>query len=241
MAASSLPQRCPACVDDPREFLAPKRNNQIVDITGRQFNRLTPEHFLGMSKRRAAYWCCLCLCGNHRIILGASIRSGASPSCGCLTKEHQLAMCLTHGMTHSPEYQSWSHMRSRCTNPLDDRYSDYAGRGITVCIEWLESFETFYADMGPRPCGTSIERRDNMLGYYKENCYWATATEQQNNMRLNRFITWQGETLSIAEWSRRTGIPRNRLTKRLDTGWSMARVFSYAHLKPGPKPSMERL
>lgn len=83
----------------------------------------------------------------------------------------------------TPEYQAWASMRQRCLNPKSQRFHDYGGRGITVCKEW-ESFEQFYADMGPRPSSDhSIDRIDNDSGYSPVNCKWSTRSEQQKNKR----------------------------------------------------------
>lgn len=70
----------------------------------------------------------------------------------------------------------------RCTNPKDPRFHNYGGRGITVCPEWSD-FWTFVEDMGNRPDGHTLDRKDNDLGYFKENCRWATAKEQACNRR----------------------------------------------------------
>lgn len=77
----------------------------------------------------------------------------------------------------------WKAMIQRCTNPNDRRWKDYGGRGITVCQRWRESFEAFYADMGPRPDGLSIDRVNNDRGYSPQNCQWATREQQARNKR----------------------------------------------------------
>jgi hypothetical protein len=85
-----------------------------------------------------------------------------------------------HGMKGSPEYRTWKAMKTRCFNPNSQYFSCYGGRNITVCERWANSFESFYADMGPKPGpGYSIERKDNSLGYAPSNCRWATAKEQR--------------------------------------------------------------
>lgn len=86
----------------------------------------------------------------------------------------------------SPTYRAWCKMKSRCYNPNYVNYAAYGGRGITVCSEWLNSFETFLADMGERPeriDALSLDRIDNSLNYSKDNCRWATAQEQASNKR----------------------------------------------------------
>lgn len=89
----------------------------------------------------------------------------------------------SHGMTKTPEYRAWASMRQRCANPKSARYDNYGGRGISVCDRW-QSFEAFFADMGPRPTSEhSIDRIDNDGNYEPGNCHWATRSEQQQNKR----------------------------------------------------------
>jgi len=76
-------------------------------------------------------------------------------------------------------------MKQRCLNPNNDAYKDYGERGITVCNRWLD-FKNFYADMGDRPEGKELDRKDNDKGYYKENCRWATAAENVQNRRITK-------------------------------------------------------
>lgn len=134
-----------------------------------------------------------CSCGVEREFFRSNVSSGKSRSCGCLNKELAVARMERnkdafsrgnprHGMTRTPTHNSWLSMIQRCTNPSRGNYAYYGGRGITIAPEWLE-FERFYADMGTRPHGTSLERLDNNAGYGPDNCVWADKRQQARNRR----------------------------------------------------------
>ena len=126
----------------------------------------------------------------------------------------------THGLSGTPEYQAWKHMKARCFNPNHKAYSDYGGRGITVCDRWLY-FENFLADMGSRPTAKhSLDRIDNDGDYSSKNCKWSTKAEQQNNQRSNRLITIACVTLTIAQWTKKMGYSKKVIGDRLKAGWS---------------------
>jgi len=111
----------------------------------------------------------------------------------------------------SPLYAIWKQMRYRCSNPSHPDFRDYGARGITVCDRWQRDFLAFCQDMGPRPQGTSLDRRDNDGPYSPENCRWATPLEQSNNSRKNRFIEACGERLTVSQWARRLGWSREQV------------------------------
>jgi hypothetical protein len=135
---------------------------------------------------------------------------------------------LRHGYTkggrHSPEHATWTNMLQRCRPESADR-AMYFDRGIRVCDRWL-TFDNFIADMGPRPVGGSLDRRDNAKGYSPDNCRWATASEQARNRRSARLVTALGETMTLAAWAERTGINYATLKQRLKLGWSPDRAMS---------------
>lgn len=152
---------------------------QKIDMVGLVFERLTVlEEIKERNKHGHIMYMCICTCGNYVKVLGASLRSSSSKSCGCLQRE----VALKHGKFGSKVYMAWQQMKDRCFNPKNKRYRDYGGRGITVCSEWLK-FENFYSDMGDKPEGLSLDRINNNGNYNKENCKWSTPKEQANNRR----------------------------------------------------------
>ena len=132
----------------------------------------------------------------------------------------------THGMTESPEYNTWKGMKARCTNPKATGYDRYGGAGIMVCKRWLESFENFLEDMGARPEGKTLERVDGTKGYTRGNCRWATKSEQCNNRRGNVKLTYGGVTMGVFQWARKLGIKPATLKNRLRIGWSAEKALT---------------
>jgi len=164
-----------------------KSNSNKIPMLGKKFGRLTVLEEMGREKDGTILWKCICECGTVKIINGSSLRKGATRSCGCYNKELISKIItdinITHNMSKTSIYRTWSHMLGRCNNPTDARYADWGGRGIKVCVRWLR-FENFFKDMGEQLKGLTIERIDNDKGYYKKNCKWATYTEQNRNMRV---------------------------------------------------------
>lgn len=125
-----------------------------------------------------------------------------------------------------PNYNVWRSMLHRCYNTKAKQYEDYRGRGITVSNEWKIDFKQFSKDMGPRPQGTSIERKDNDKGYSKENCKWATRKEQQRNRRVNVYVTIEGITYLAIGLSEKVGIKTDTIVERAARGLSYEEVIS---------------
>src|SRR5581483_3139285 len=133
-----------------------------VDLTGKVFGRWTVLGFAGRGPRSVALWLCRCECGTERVVVCTNLKNGRSTNCGCFASEACGNRSRKHGMFRSPEYAAWQNMKKRCLDSSYRRFPDYGGRGITICARWLESFENFFADMGPRPSADhSIERKDN--------------------------------------------------------------------------------
>jgi hypothetical protein len=210
-------------MEKPLRIARPRhRTRQLGSLVGTTHAFLTvleerrTKHGLGKSRFEVLV---RCTCGAEKWVLERSVRSGGTQSCGsCASK--------THGGSKTPEYAVWRSMLARCSNPKHAAYANYGGRGIDVCDEW-RSFGAFLADMGAQPFkGASIERVDNSKGYCKDNCVWATTTEQARNRRTNRLLTVNGETKTIAEWAALAGIRHNTISYRLSTGWTPAAAVS---------------
>src|SRR5262249_33794008 len=125
----------------------------------------------------------------------------------------------THGESASLIYGIWKRMRLRCTSPIHRQYCYYGGRGITVCDEWLKSYEAFRDYMGPRPSPThSIERIDNSAGYKPGNVRWATQEEQLRNRRNTLMINYHGRCRTATEWSRELQVNAKTLQRWYHAG-----------------------
>lgn len=169
-------------------------------------------------------WECLCGCGNIVIVRSSRIRRKTIKSCGCLTPGIISKSNTKHGKRFSGEYNTWVSMVSGCRDKNNDKYHRYGGRGIKICDSWLE-FKNFYKDMGSRPIGKQIDRKNNELGYFKENCRWVTSKENNRNRRDNRMITHNMESKCIAHWAEDIGMNKETLGGRLRAGWSIKRAI----------------
>jgi hypothetical protein len=201
---------------------------RTTDLTGTRWGRWT---VLGLSSRDAkhCFWNCHCDCGTDRIVAMATLRNGKSQSCGCLRLEVSQELNVTHGHTRGrripPEYLIWCAMKSRCYNPKVKSFKHYGGRGIRVCSEWRDDFARFLSDMGPRPTGTTIERKNNDGPYSPGNCVWATRGEQAANKRGVRHVTFGGATMPLAAAIRASGLRPRTVYRRIWRGWPEGRWF----------------
>lgn len=168
-----------------------------------------------------------CVCGNIVKLRASKVNTGKQKSCGCLKRSILSTASSTHGMSKTLEFKTWSSMKTRCYNPKADSYEDYGGRGITVCDEWLNSFETFYKDMGNKPYkNAQIDRIDNSKEYSKNNCKWVSCHQNNRNKRNNKILTYKGNSKSLAEWAEMYGLRRDTLLYRINANWSVEKALT---------------
>ena len=200
-----------------------------IDRTGQQYARLTVVSYSGTNPNGQSMWRCRCECGSAPFdVRGSCLSNGSTRSCGCLKRDIHRTLKLVHGDSAraktdpAHEYNTWCAMIQRCENPKSAGFASYGGRGITICREWRESYTRFLIDMGPRPSTAhSIERKNNDLGYAKNNCVWATRVEQSNNQRKTLRVVWNGETIAVSLLARRIGMKPQELRDRLARGWTL--------------------
>ena len=198
------------------------------DLKGQTFHRLTVVGFAGYMKespnshpsKTAAYWFAECTCNKSILVLGSSLLAGQTSSCGCFKRESSAEYCRRtkrkHGQVATKLYYVWTGLRTRCNNPRNTNFKYYGGRGITYAKEW-ESFENFcdWALASGYKDGLSIERIDVDGNYCPENCTWIPHSDQQKNKTNAVLITKEGETHSVAEWSRITGLTDSTIRNRV--------------------------
>ena len=205
-------------------------NLKFSDIMGKNNKKLTTEEFVKKAKEvhgdKYDYSKVDYINSKTKVCIICPIHGEfwQSPSdhinkkCGCNTCRRTKSKILTpiENKKQMREYSIWKDIHSRVTNKNLEHADRYIERGIDCCDEWMESFEQFYADMGPCPEGYSIDRINNDLGYSPDNCRWASCTEQsQNRGTFNKLFTYKGETKVLKEWARVLGIKYTTLYQRI--------------------------
>ena len=151
------------------------------ELVGHRFGSLMVVEEQGRTRDRFVLWLCRCDCGIEAVFASNRLSSGDAKSCG----NHRSEAKLTHGQSRSEPgrkasstYKAWMSMKARCYQVGGARYKDYGGRGIRVCERWRSNFANFFADMGERPLGYTLDRLDPDGNYEPGNCRWATPTQQ---------------------------------------------------------------
>lgn len=198
-----------------------------IDLVGNHYGRLHVQRFVGRDKFQRALWKCLCICGRTTIVASANLRQGYTKSCGCLWNEMNQGITLNENGKQTHLYQIWNGMKQRCSNKNHAGYHNYGGRGIAVCKQW-QRFSSFYkwSIANGYIDGLSINRINSERGYEPSNCHWTPRNAQGRNTRRLHLVTHKGETHSLAEWSRLTGINYSALCARIRRGWGPTRLLT---------------
>lgn len=200
----------------------------MTDLTNKRFGRLTvvkqDSYHVFPSGKRKIKWLCQCDCGNKISVIASDLNNSHTRSCGCLRRETTKALKLSHNKCQTRLYSIWQGMKNRCYNKKQSNYQYYGGKHITICREWLDSFETFYQWAINNGYNTNMTLdRINVNGEYSpHNCRWVTTKEQALNRTHNRRIEYNGKSQSLKEWSDETGIAYSCLFYRLNAGWNIA-------------------
>lgn len=205
---------------------------RLIDRKGQRFGRWL---LLAKDPRktRPVRWICRCDCGTERSVSVATLCKGESNSCGCLHNELTVKRQTSHGATKrgrkwTPEFRSWWSAKQRATNPNLKSAKNYYDRGIRMADAWLNSFEQFLADMGPRPDGMSLDRIDVNRGYEPGNCRWATVKQQRRNTRFSVFIEYQGRKMNAVEFAELIKCPRDYVSKWIKLGKTPEQMIARA-------------
>lgn len=198
----------------------------FIDFTNTKKGELLIESYIGKTEKGVHFWSAKCSCGNSIQIRSSGIKK--TDSCGCVSLKKASKTNSTHRMRHSSEYRSWIGMRVRILKKTEPSYPRYGGRGITICDSWKNSFESFYADMGPKPSPRhSIDRVDNNAGYCKENCRWATPKQQMRNRSTTVMVEYNEATVALAELCEKFNVDINDVYRRIHLNkWDVHRAIT---------------
>ena len=200
-----------------------------IDLTGQYFGYWKVIERFANTEGRCTKWLCECKCGTRKVVNGATLRNGTSKSCGCMRTELLIGRVRTHGKRKTRLYRIWARMIQRTTNKNQKDYDYYGERGIAVCKEWRESFDTFekWAKENGYAENLTIDRKDNDKGYEPCNCHWVTMKEQNRNTRRTHYLTYNGQTKPLTDWADERQIPRATLDARINKlGWSVEKALT---------------
>lgn len=201
---------------------------KFISLENQKFGRLTVIR-RGPNRVKKVAWECLCDCGNTTLVTSYNLKSGKISSCGCLKRELLTNKNIKHNQRHTKLYEIWKAIKQRCNNPNNIGYKNYGGRGITICEEWQNNFESFYewSINNGYTEQLSIDRIDVNGNYEPNNCRWATRLEQANNTRNTKYYTYDNKTLPLRYWCNiynmnykqiydvlRRGVPFEEIIKR---------------------------
>ena len=192
---------------------------KFIDLTGKTIENWNVLSYLG--NRR---WLCRCSCGKEKSVHSDNLLQGKSKSCGCLKNKDK----ITHHQSNSKLYNVWRGIKTRCYNTNSEKYFMYGGRGISMCDEWKDDFDSFFQwaksagyDEQASYGVCTIDRINTNGNYEPNNCRWVDSKIQANNTRKNRIITYQNQTHTLSEWVRIFNLPYSTVSCRLHRGWNI--------------------
>lgn len=197
--------------------------SNLQNLVGQKFGRLTVIRRSENSASGRTRWLCHCSCGTEKAVFATALVRGLTKSCGCLNDETRKTASLKHGLRKHKLYSVWNDMKCRCRNKTHHAYKYYGARGITVCDEWLNDFQSFYdwsIANGYVP-GLEIDRINNDKGYAPSNCRFTTCAEQSRNRNVCVLVMLNGVTRTVGEWAIIHGLKQSTVHGRLKRGWSI--------------------
>ena len=200
----------------------------VSEMVGKRYGYLTVLHIAEKKdKSGRKYLVCKCDCGNVKIIAAGHVRSGASKSCGCKGKEAVIKRCTTHGKSNSRLFTIWQGIKRRCNNQNDQSFDHYGGRGISMCKEWSDDFQSFYewSMSNGYSDDLTIDRIDVNGNYEPSNCRWATRKTQSRNKRNNHFVSINGVNQCISDWCKVSPVSMTTIYQRIRNGWDIEKAI----------------
>lgn len=221
------------------------------DLTGKKIGRLTVLRLSDITQEsKKTKWICQCECGKIIEVFSGNLTSKTRPtqSCGCLSREKSSKRMkeknpgYKHGKNNTRLHVIWDAMKKRCYLKSHIHYSNYGGRGITVCEEWRNDFLNFYnwAIANGYKEDLTIDRIDSDKNYSPDNCRWITHKEQQNNKRTNHFVEYKGRKYTISQLAEEKNIKYDILLYRINKGWDLEDAINLPVMKGGQKYAYRR-
>ena len=200
---------------------------QYVIVPGMKFGELITIK-LEEKKDNVEFWLCKCSCGNYAIVRKGNLHNNHTRSCGCLAG-------VAHNSCYTRIYRIYQNMVDRCTRKNNRAYPRYGGRGIKVCDEWMGKFGFVafrdWAYSNGYDETLTLDRINVNGGYSPANCRWVTMKEQANNKRNNALVEFRGKTQTVAQWCDELNLPYNRISYRLNHGWSIEDALTTPKMK----------
>lgn len=194
---------------------------RLIDLTNKRFARLKvldrAENLNNQTR-----WNCICDCGKNVVVHSQALRKGLTKSCGCLSKDNTTSRNTSHGLSKHRLYSIYKNMKQRCYNEKRPDYKRYGGKGVRICEEWLNDFQTFYdwAYSNGYKDNLSIDRIDVNGNYHPSNCRWANDETQARNRTNNSIATINGKRKTVTEWANKLNVHHGNVRSRINRGWS---------------------